>query len=343
MRTSEFNYTLPEGLIAQQPCEKRDHSRMMIVDREKETIECGHFFDLHRFVTAGDVLMVNDSKVIPARLYGRKITGGTIEILLLGKPGTVHTSEVLLRPAKRVVVGTKIFFGNNSWAEVKERLSEKKWILDFHIKTPLEEFLKEYGKAPLPPYIKRNRQNNNTGECDLERYQTVYAKNPGSVAAPTAGLHFSEEMIDTLRKNNIIIAPITLHVGYGTFVPIETENVEDHRMEREFFEITEGTARAINNANRVIAVGTTSVRTLETVSDDHGTVSPGQGQTDLFIYPPYRFKRVNGLLTNFHLPQSSLFLLVCAFAGRELMLEAYRKAIEERFRFYSYGDCMLIL
>lgn len=342
MRINEFNYNLPEELIAQQPCKKRDHSRIMVVDRKEGKIEYRHFFELHYFVKAGDVLTVNDSKVIPARLYGKKITGGTIEILLLARPGTTHTWEVLLRPAKRVDAGMKIFFGNSSWADVKERLSDKKWALDFHTETPFEEFLKKYGRAPLPPYIKRKNQNDNYDD-DLKRYQTIYAKNPGSVAAPTAGLHFSADMMNILKRKNIAIAPITLHVGYGTFLPIETETVEDHRVEKEFFEITEGTAKIINNADRVIAVGTTSVRTLETVSDDNGHMSSGEGQTDLFIYPGYRFKRVDGLLTNFHLPQSSLFLLVCAFAGKELMLEAYRKAVEERFRFYSYGDCMLIL
>ncbi len=342
MRIDEFNYNLPKELIAQKPCERRDHSRMMVVDRKEGTIECRHFFELHDFLNSGDVLTVNDSKVIPARLHGKKTTGGIIEILLLARPAATHTWEVLLRPAKRLAVGMKIFFGNSSWAEVKDRLSDKKWVLDFHLDSSFEDFLKTYGRAPLPPYIKRGKKNDNY-EDDLKRYQTIYAKSPGSVAAPTAGLHFSEEAIAALGKKNIAIAPVTLHVGYGTFLPVETENVEDHRAEKEFFEITNRTAETINNADRLIAVGTTSVRTLETVSDKTGHITPGEGETDLFIYPGYRFKRVEGLVTNFHLPQSSLFLLVCAFAGRELMLKAYNRAVHEGFRFYSYGDCMLIL
>jgi len=342
MRTDDFNYELPGELIAQKPCELRDHARMMVIRREEGTIECRHFFELHDFLKKGDVLTVNDSKVIPASLYGRKATGGVIEILLLVRPGTTDTWEALLRPAKRTTLGTKILFGNNSWAEVKERLSDKKWLLDFHTEMPFEKFLEKYGRAPLPPYIKR-RKEGNSYEYDLERYQTIYAKSPGSVAAPTAGLHFSAETMEILKKKNVSVAPITLHVGYGTFIPIETELVEDHRVEEEFFEITDRTAETINNADRLIAVGTTSVRTLETLSDDNGKVAAGKGKTDLFIYPGYRFRRVGGLLTNFHLPKSSLFVLVCAFAGRDLMLKAYNRAVREGFRFYSYGDCMLIL
>ncbi len=342
MKTEKFHYNLPEELIAQKPCRLRDHSRMMVVHREGGHIECRHFFELPVFLEMGDVLAINDSKVIPARLYGEKITGGIIEILLLARHGSTHRWEALLRPAKRVDIGTKIFFGNQARAEAKERISEKKWILDFHIESDFKGFLDQYGRAPLPPYIKRKKTNSDYAD-DLKRYQTIYAKSPGSVAAPTAGLHFSDDTIETLKKKSIDIAPVTLHVGYGTFLPVETDCVEDHAVEKEFFELTGDTAGIINRAKRVIAVGTTAVRTLETVSDGTGNIAARAGYTDLFIYPGYRFKRVDGLLTNFHLPKSSLFLLVCAFAGRELMLKAYRKAIEEGFRFYSYGDCMLIL
>lgn len=342
MKTDDFDYNLPDELIAQKPCAARDHSRMMVVDRKSGHIECRHFFELQEFLGAGDVVTVNDSKVIPARLYGKKPTGGVIEILLLARPGTTHRWEVLLRPAKRLSVGMKIYFGTDAWAEVQERLTDKKWVLDFHTDRPFEEFLTVYGRAPLPPYIKRKKGNGHY-EDDLDRYQTIYARSPGSVAAPTAGLHFSQGTLEALKNMHVAIASVTLHVGYGTFLPVETEHVEDHRVECEFFEVTAHTADIINQADRVIAVGTTSVRTLETVSDSQGNVIPGTGQTDLFIYPGYQFKRVNGLLTNFHLPRSSLFLLVCAFAGRDLMREAYDRAVRERFRFYSYGDCMLIV
>jgi len=223
-----------------------------------------------------------------------------------------------------------------------ERISDKKWIVKFHPETGFDTFLEKFGSAPLPPYIKRKKGLIKNPQ-DLQRYQTIYAKNPGSVAAPTAGLHFSEGTLDTLRGRGSNIAQVTLHVGYGTFLPIESEFVADHKMEREAFEISKNAAEKINRAERVVAVGTTSVRTLESASDPDGKVNPGKGTTDIFIYPGYRFKAVDRLLTNFHLPASSLFLLVCAFAGKDLIYKAYEKAIEEKFRFYSYGDCMLIL
>jgi S-adenosylmethionine:tRNA ribosyltransferase-isomerase len=346
MKVKEFDFNLPEGLIAQHPCEPRDNSRMMVVNREFESIECRYFRDIPDYLDTDDVLVINDSKVIPARLIGTKPTGGTIEILLLsdmeaGSPHT-HKWEVLLRPAKRVKIGTTIIFDTYARAEVIERTSEKKWILDFKTEQTFESFLDQYGKAPLPPYIKRNRTTEKDRH-DLERYQTVYASMPGSVAAPTAGLHFSETILQNLTNRGVTIAPITLHVGYGTFLPIETEYVEDHRMEEEYFDIGKKTARLLNEAQRVVAVGTTATRVLETVTDKEGTIRNFSGHTRLFIYPGYHFKKVNRLITNFHLPQSSLFLLVCAFAGKELIMKAYQKAIEEKFRFYSYGDCMLII
>jgi len=342
MRTEDFYYNLPEELIAQHPCESRDHSRMMVVDRNRGSFECRHFYELPEFLEQNDLLVINNSKVIPAKLSGRKSTGATIEMLLLEKTDSLMTWNVLLRPAKRVRVGTKISFDGGSWAEIIERVSDKKWVIAFHPGTDFDSFLEKHGSAPLPPYIKRDRGQEKSLH-DLARYQTVYAKNPGSVAAPTAGLHFSGETLDTLHRRGIGIAQITLHVGYGTFLPIESEFVADHKMESEAFEITEETAEKINRAGRIVAVGTTSIRTLESVSDADGEVCPGKGSTDIFIYPGYRFKVVDRVLTNFHLPASSLFMLVCAFAGKDLMHRAYEKAIREKFRFYSYGDCMLIL
>ncbi|MBN2398622.1 MAG: tRNA preQ1(34) S-adenosylmethionine ribosyltransferase-isomerase QueA [Deltaproteobacteria bacterium] len=341
MRTEDFQYHLPEELIAQHPCERRDHSRMMVVDRGRGTFECRYFYELPEFLDPGDLLVINNSRVIPAKLSGKKDTGAVIELLLLEERGFPATWEVLLRPAKRVKVGTTVSFGDRSRAEVIERISDKKWVVRFHTEDGFDTFLETFGGAPLPPYIKRGK-GKKPDPVDLQRYQTVYAKAPGSVAAPTAGLHFSREILERLKDQETGITEVTLHVGYGTFLPIETERVEDHEMESESFEIDEMAAGKINGAGRIVAVGTTAVRTLEAASDADGTVRAGSGKTSLFIYPGYRFKVVDRLLTNFHLPASSLFLLVCAFAGRDLMGRVYQRAVEERFRFYSYGDCMLI-
>jgi S-adenosylmethionine:tRNA ribosyltransferase-isomerase len=345
MRLEEFAYDLPEELIAQEPAAVRDQSRMMVVHRETGEIEIRTFRDLPGYFGEGDVFVVNDSRVFPARLIGRKDTRGLIEILLLTRqsaelPG--ETWKVLLRPAKRVEIGMTVTFAPGCQARIAGRLSEKQWLLEFRTEIPFDDFLARFGRAPLPPYIKRNRDMSRSLQ-DLERYQTVYARVKGSVAAPTAGLHFTEEVLDLLKNRAVGIAPVTLHVGYGTFLPIETERVEDHLMEEEHFTISPETAHKVNEAKRVIAVGTTSTRVLESVADDEGKVRPVSGSTRLFLYPGSRFRRVDALLTNFHLPKSSLFLLVCAFAGRERMQKAYRFAIENRFRFYSYGDCMLIL
>ena len=342
MRTEDFYYDLPEELIAQKPCERRDHSRMMVVDRARGSFECRHFYELPEFLGRDDLLVINNSRVIPAKLSGKKDTGATIELLLLEEKGAPATWEVLLRPAKRVGVGTRISFNGRSWAEILERISDKKWIVRFHTESEFDTFLETFGSAPLPPYIKRGK-GKAQDPVDLQRYQTIYAKRPGSVAAPTAGLHFSEEILEALKRHKIDIAEVTLHVGYGTFLPVETEIVEDHEMESETFEISEAAAEKINNAGKIVAVGTTSIRTLEAASDPDGRVHPGKGKTSIFIYPGYHFKAVDRVLTNFHLPASSLFLLVSAFAGRDLIRRAYEAAIEERFRFYSYGDCMLIL
>ena len=341
MLLEEFDYDLDPGLIAQHPCDRRDYSRMMVVKRAAGGFENRFFYELPDILEKGDVLVVNDSRVVPARLYGRKSTGSLLEILLLSDRG-VDGWEALLRPAKRVRSGTVIFFEDGSQAEVVDRITEKKWLLQFRTATPFDEFLNRYGKPPLPPYIKRKALDNCSAE-DLERYQTVYAKMPGSIAAPTAGLHFSAEVLAALSSIGVRCVSVTLHVGFGTFLPIETAVVEAHRMEEEYYEIGEEAAEAINAASRVIAVGTTSTRTIESVADERGRIRAASGYTGLYIYPGFQFKRVNGLITNFHLPKSSLLLLVSAFAGKDLIGTAYRKAMAEKYRFYSYGDCMLIL
>jgi len=345
MKIEEFDYHLPEELIAQEPCEVRDQARMMVVHKRTGLIENKDFPDLPEFLEKGDVLIINDTKVIPARLIGKKASGGQIEILLLRRRDDTPSGqiwEVLLRPAKRVQVGGQIWFNEGCRAMIIDRISDKKWLLAFITDLPFDQFLHQYGKAPLPPYIKR-RGDYTTDREDIKRYQTVYARVPGSVAAPTAGLHFSQNLLNTLKDQGIQFATVTLHCGYGTFLPIETELVEDHLMEEEFLEIGEEASEMVNGAERLIAVGTTSTRVIESASDEQGRIRPTAGFTRLFIYPGYHFKRVNALITNFHLPRSSLFLLVCAFAGKNLMQEAYQRAIADRYRFYSYGDCMLIL
>ncbi|MBN1663533.1 MAG: tRNA preQ1(34) S-adenosylmethionine ribosyltransferase-isomerase QueA [Deltaproteobacteria bacterium] len=345
MKLEDYNYHLPAALIAQEPREERDASRMLIVNRAKRTIEESIFYELPQYLAAGDVIVVNDSKVIPARLTGRKQTGSAIEVLLLTKNAEDEDSqtwEVLLRPAKRVRPGDVINFYDVCEGRVLERSSEKKWIIRFSSSVAFDDFLDEYGAAPLPPYIKRKKAHEKF-LTDRERYQTIYARFPGSVAAPTAGFHFSQNVMASLRERGVRVAPITLHVGYGTFLPIETENVEDHRMEDEHFEISPEAAETVNTAKRVIAVGTTSTRALESAADESGNIKPMTASTRLFIYPGCPFKCVDAMITNFHLPQSSLYLLVCAFAGKDIMESAYQKAVSGGFKFYSYGDCMLIL
>jgi S-adenosylmethionine:tRNA ribosyltransferase-isomerase len=346
MKLEDFGYHLPGELIAQTPCDLRNKSRMMVVKRRTGDIECRIFHDLPEFAGKGNVLVINDTKVIPARLIGKKSTGGMIEILLLsrmsGEPKLLETWQVLIRPAKRVRVGAKILFNGECEAQVIDRISEKKWIVSFATDLAFADFLKRYGRTPLPPYITRHK-NSSESLADVDRYQTIYARFPGSIAAPTAGLHFSQNVLDTLENNGVYVVPVTLHVGYGTFLPIEADDVEDHVMEEEFFEITPEAAKVINSAKKVIAVGTTSTRVLESAADEAGKIKPCSAYTRLFIYPGYRFKRVDTLITNFHLPRSSLYILVCAFAGKYLTERAYKEAVRNRFRFYSYGDCMIIL
>ncbi|MFA4916049.1 MAG: tRNA preQ1(34) S-adenosylmethionine ribosyltransferase-isomerase QueA, partial [Syntrophales bacterium] len=290
MKLDEFDYHLNEELIAQEPCELRDRAQMMVVNRQAGFIENKIFHDLPEFLKKGDVLVINDSKVIPARLVGKRASGGQIEILLLTKRDDITSDqvwEILLRPAKRIRVGDQLWFNEGCKATVIERISDKKWLLAFVTDIPFDQFLCQYGKAPLPPYIKR-RGNYTTGQEDIKRYQTVYARVPGSVAAPTAGLHFSRNVLSTLKDQGIQVATVTLHVGYGTFLPIETELVEDHVMEEEFFEIGNEAAELVNSAQRVIAVGTTSTRVLESASDEQGRTRPLAGFTGLFIYPGYQ-------------------------------------------------------
>jgi S-adenosylmethionine:tRNA ribosyltransferase-isomerase len=320
---------------------------MMILQRKSGDIENRFFYDIDSYLETGDVLVVNDSKVIPARLIGTKDTGGLIEILLLTRidahaDDPLVAWDVLLKPAKRIREGTHIHFGKAGEARVIKRISDKKWRMAFSTADGFEEFLRQCGTAPLPPYIKRKGMETNHIN-DLERYQTIYARMPGSVAAPTAGFHFSARIMEQLTRQGVSIVPVTLHVGFGTFLPIDADVIEQHRMEEESFDLKPEAARLINNAKRVIAVGTTATRVLESTADESGIVKPMAGTTDLFIYPGYRFKRVNGLLTNFHLPKSSLFLLASAFAGLPLLQRAYQIAIENKYRFYSYGDCTLIL
>lgn len=344
MKLKDFSYHLPEELIAQHPSAQRDASRLLVLNKNEGKITDSFFSKLPDFLMPGDVLVINDSKVIPARFFGKKQTGANVEILLLTKKrGTEEnqTWEVLLKPGKRIRVNDVIIVEDNCAAKVIARISDKKWLMEFSVPSGWENFINRFGQAPLPPYIRRKNTATQDKE-DKDRYQTIYAKNPGSVAAPTAGLHFSEAVLQALRDKYIQIAPITLHVGAGTFMPIESETVEKHVMEEEFYEISASSADMINNARRIVAVGTTSTRTVESATNSKGQVEARSGFTNLFIYPGYKFKKVEALITNFHLPESSLFLLVCAFAGKDFIDKAYNHAIENAYRFYSYGDCMLI-
>jgi S-adenosylmethionine:tRNA ribosyltransferase-isomerase len=346
MKTAEFDFELPLELIAQHPAQRREQSRMLVVRRRKGTFEHRHFFDVPQYLRKGDLLVVNNTRVIPARLFGRKPgTGGKVEILLLEEihPGTW---DILLHASRRPKVGALITLGEGQAIAVLLSDGAKgRATIRIESKRPWLEVLEEIGIPPLPPYVKRSAVSDQ--RSDKERYQTVYAKHPGAVAAPTAGLHFTDEIFQTLEKQGVEKAEVTLHVGLGTFRPVDAENVEDHRMEPERYTVPEETAKRIeetrNAGGRVVAVGSTSVRTLETVVAEHGRVVPCSGRSSLFIYPPYPFKVVDAMLTNFHLPKSTLIMMICALAGRDLILRAYEEAVKEKYRFYSYGDCMLIL
>jgi len=349
MKTSELDYDLPEDLIAQKPCEKRDASRLLVLDRQEGSMCEDVFRNLATYLRRGDCLVLNDTRVIRARLRGQKVTGGNIEILLL-REASPGTWEALVRPSARVKAGARVQIADDFEAWVEEALPDGRRRVRFDVPDILDH-LERVGEMPLPPYIKRPRPDE-AGRAealrarDGVRYQTVYARVPGAIAAPTAGLHFTDEVFESLARAGVRRSTLTLHVGYGTFRPIIAENVEDHTVEPEEFEFPEGAAALLNSVRaegcRVVAVGTTSTRVLETQYQD-GAFRPGRGITDQYIYPPYTFRAVDALQTNFHLPRSSLLALVCAFAGTDFVLEAYRYAIQKRFRFYSYGDAMLIL
>ena len=340
MKTSDFYYDLPQELIAQTPLERRDGSRLMVLDRESGEITHRHFYDLPEYLHPGDTLVLNDSRVLPARLYGHRVpTGGAVELLLLKDQGDGKW-ECLARPGRKLKPGAEVSFGDGELtATIAEDLQEGKKLVQFHYEGIFLEILERLGKMPLPPYIKEELQNG-------ERYQTVYSKVTGSAAAPTAGLHFTKELLQKIQDMGVSIAYVTLHVGLGTFRPVSAEEVTDHHMHSEFCMISKETAELLNETHRrggrIICVGTTSCRTLESFAKEDGTFEESSGWTEIFIYPGYRFKAMDALVTNFHLPESTLVMLVSAFAGREHILNAYSTAVQERYRFFSFGDAMLI-
>jgi len=347
-----YNYELPPELIAQLPMVKRDRSNLLILNRQSGDWAHSVFSDLYQFLTADDVLVINNTAVVPGRLFGRKESGGKVEVLIADFAGGSETDpetgsfvcECLVKAARRPKPGTRLFFNEEVTAEVLASRNGTH-TLKFHCEADFEDIIHRIGEVPLPPYIKRG-QKETPRHDDRTAYQTVYASQRGAVAAPTAGLHFTEHLLDKIKSKGVCVVPITLHVGYGTFSPVRVSDIRTHKMHPERFHISREAADQINSARdlkkRVVAVGTTCVRTLEYALHDNGQLSSGSGRCDLFIYPGYRFKVVDAMITNFHLPQSTLLMLVSAFAGRENVLEAYREAIKKRYRFYSYGDAMLI-
>ena len=346
----DYNYHLPPGSIAQVPVSTREHSRLLVVDRPRKAFSDRHFFDLPRVLLPGDLVVVNDTEVVPARLFGWKKSGGRVEILVLDHPGSTDedasTRSCLLRSSKRPKRGSLLFFDSGVSGEIREVLENGLARVTFRGDRSIDSLLEEKGHIPLPPYIKRGK-GNRYSQLDRERYQTVFCANKGAVAAPTAGLHFSNELIEELKGARILIAPLTLHVGYGSFAPVRTRDIRRHRLGEEFYRIDLQTAEAIGRTRkrggRVVAVGTTVVRALEASAAPDGSVIPGEGKTDLLVTPGFSFRVVDALITNFHLPKSSLLFLVSAFAGLELIKGAYEAAIENGYRFYSYGDAMLII
>lgn len=341
MNIEEFDYDLPESLIAQTPLKHRDQSRLLVMGRESGKTTHQHFADVIDYFKEGDTLVLNDTRVMPARLFGiKEETGAKVEMLML-----THLEdndwEVLLKPAKRIKVGQRLSFGEGKIvAECIKELDQGGRIMRLHYEGILQERLDELGEMPLPPYIKERLD-------DPDRYQTVYAKESGSAAAPTAGLHFTDELLEAIRAKGIRIVFITLHVGLGTFRPVSVDNIDDHEMHSEYYQISEDTAQLLNKTRReggrIISVGTTTTRTLETVRSQHAQFVATSGWTDIFIYPGYEFKAIDGLITNFHLPKSTLVMLVSAFSTRENVLNAYREAVERQYRFFSFGDAMLII
>ncbi|UOQ46270.1 tRNA preQ1(34) S-adenosylmethionine ribosyltransferase-isomerase QueA [Halobacillus salinarum] len=341
MNIKEYDFELPEELIAQVPLQERASSRLMVLNRKEESMDHHHFSDIRSFLKRGDCLVLNDTRVLPARLYGaKKDTGGKVEVLLLHQEQEDEW-EVLVKPAKKVKKGTIIEFGNGrltaECTDIQEHGGRK---VRFTYEGIFLEVLESLGEMPLPPYIKEQLS-------DRERYQTVYAKEEGSAAAPTAGLHFTNELLEEIQASGVELAYLTLHVGLGTFRPVSVDKVEEHEMHAEFYQMSKETAdqlnRIKNEGGRIISVGTTSTRTLETIIRDHGEFTEARGWTDIFIYPPQKLQAIDGLITNFHLPKSTLIMLVSAFAGREFILKAYHEAVEERYRFFSFGDAMLIV
>lgn len=341
MKKSMFSFDLPQELIAQTPIEPRDHSRMLKLDRKSGEVSHHHFYDVLDFLNEGDLLVVNDSRVIPARLYGHKIgTGAAIEFLLLERKEK-DIWEILVKPGKKALTGAKFEFGNGILtAEIIDVKDDGNRIARFSCDGDFYNVLEKIGQMPLPHYITEELH-------DKERYQTVYSRELGSAAAPTAGLHFTPELLEKIKAKGVKIANVTLHVGLGTFRPVKAENIEDHHMHSEHYEMSKETSELINSTKaagkRVIAVGTTSCRTLESVFSKNGCIKADEGYTDIFIYPGYEFKVIDGIITNFHLPESTLIMLISAFAGRENVLNAYKIAVDNKYRFYSFGDSMLVL
>ncbi len=339
MTLSDYDFTLPKELIAQDPIENRSDSRLFVIDRKSGSFAHDRFYNIGNYLNPDDVLVINNTKVIPARLFGNRTTGAAIEVLLL-KRITEDSWEVLTKPGKRAGIGTEIVFGDNLLrAKVIDIKNDGVRILQFFYSGIFEEILDVLGQMPLPPYITHEL-------VDKSRYQTVYAKYDGSAAAPTAGLHFTPEVLEEIRIGGVSIAEITLHVGLGTFRPVKHENILEHEMHKEFYEVTNEACDIINtakqNGGRIVAVGTTCVRTLETAAKS-GEIVPCSGETDIFIYPGFKFNAVDSIITNFHLPKSTLLMLISAFTKRELILSAYQEAIREKYRFFSFGDAMLII
>lgn len=340
MKTKDFWYDLPEELIAQTPLEQRDASRLMVMDRRTGAVTHRHFYDLIDYLKPGDCLVMNDSRVLPARLLGHRPTGGAVEVLLLRDLGNKHW-ECLCKPGRKMQAGSEVIFGNGELtATVREVREDGNRIVEFHYEGIFLEVLERLGRMPLPPYIKAELE-------DQERYQTVYSREVGSAAAPTAGLHFTKELLEKIREKGVKEAFVTLHVGLGTFRPVKAEEVTDHHMHAELCMMNAETAELLNRTKaeggRIICVGTTSCRTLESLVNEDGTFQAASKWTDIFIYPGYTFKAMDGLITNFHLPESTLVMLVSAFAGREHVLAAYEEAVRQRYRFFSFGDAMCIL
>lgn len=340
MKTALFDYYLPEELIAQTPVEPRDHSRLLVYNRQTKEILHKHFYDIVDFLKPDDILVVNNTKVIPARLYGeREGTHGKVELLLLKRRDLTHW-DVILKPGKTARIGTVYNFSDKLKGTITEIGEDGQRTIEFSFDGVFENILSEIGQMPLPPYIKEKLK-------DKSRYNTVYSKVYGSAAAPTAGLHFTKPLLEKIKGMGVTIAEVLLHVGLGTFRPVKVDDTDEHVMHSEYYEVTQETADLLNNAKktgrRIIAVGTTSVRVLESATDDDGVIHAGHDNTNIFIYPPYKFKTVDALITNFHLPKSTLLMLVSAFADREEMLRVYETAVKEKYRFFSFGDATFII